>query len=203
MSRNSASFVLGYHGCSKEVGLKALTEGASLMPSNEDFDWLGPGIYFWEADPKRAFEWAEGKVDRGSYEDPFVIGAIIDLGHCLDLMQRENIELLTSSHDALARLCEAAKTELPKNKDPKKLGDGDRLLRFLDCAVIRHLHSAIDAENKRSGGTSPFKPFDTVRGLFVEGKAAYKGGSFFTKTHTQIAVINSECIKGVFRPAGF
>ena len=203
MSRNSASFVLGYHGCSKETGLRALTEGMSLIPSNEDFDWLGPGLYFWEADPERALEWANDKVARGSYTEPFVLGAVIDLGNCLDLLQRENIEFLTKAYDALVRVSKAAKTKLPENRDPKALGKGDKLLRYLDCAVIRHLHSAIEAENKSVGGSAQFKPFDTVRGLFTEGKSAYRGGSFFTKSHIQISVINMECVRGVFRPSGF
>ena len=172
----------------------------ALKPSNEDFDWLGPGIYFWEADPRRALEWARGKMARGAYSSPFVVGAIIDLGNCLDLLQRDNIQLLTGAHDALARINKVAKIGMLRNKDPKKLGQGDRLLRYLDCAVIEHLHSAIEAESGPGGAEAQSKPFDTVRGLFIEGEAAYKGGSFYTKTHTQIAVLNAECIKGVFRP---
>ncbi len=43
-------------------------------------------------------------------------------------------------------------------------------------------------------------PFDTVRGLFVEGNAVYAGGGFYELTHAQIAVRNDTCIKGVFLP---
>ncbi len=64
-------------------------------------------------------------------------------------------------------------------------------MRNLDCAVINHLH-AIRKENS-------LMPFDTVRGIFQEGKPIYADAGFRAKTHIQICVCNSECIKGVFR----
>lgn len=42
-------------------------------------------------------------------------------------------------------------------------------------------------------------PFDTVKGVFVEGEQAYPGSGFSDKTHIQIAVRNPKMIKGVFR----
>jgi len=94
VSRLATSFVLGYHGCDKKVGEKALTGNDELIHSDKKFDWLGPGSYFWESDPQRAMEWAEWKRDRGDYKEPFVIGAAIDLGNCLDLTSRDSLELL-------------------------------------------------------------------------------------------------------------
>ena len=41
--------------------------------------------------------------------------------------------------------------------------------------------------------------FDTVRGLFSEGKPIYRNAKFLEKTHAQIAVCNLSAIKGVFR----
>ena len=79
MYRSTPSYVLGYHGCSKKFGRKALNSGIALEPSDKDYDWLGPGVYFWENDARRAKEWAQAKAASGSYDDPFVIGAIIDL----------------------------------------------------------------------------------------------------------------------------
>ncbi len=70
-------------------------------------------------------------------------------------------------------------------------------MRFLDCAVIRHLHTAIERvpEEKRL-----VAPFDTVRGMFTEGKRLYPGCGYREKTHVQIAVRNADCIKGIFFP---
>ncbi len=45
MHRLSASFILGYHGCRKSVGEKLLA-GADFEPSDNAYDWLGPGVYF-------------------------------------------------------------------------------------------------------------------------------------------------------------
>ena len=56
-----------------------------------------------------------------------------------------------------------------------------------------------DADDNPSG-PEHLEPFDTVRGLFVEGQRAYPGGGFFRKTHTQIAVRSDHCIKGIFVP---
>ena len=35
--------------------------------------------------------------------------------------------------------------------------------------------------------------------VFLEGRPVYEGSGFYGKTHIQIAVRNSDCIKGVFR----
>jgi hypothetical protein len=48
MHELSSSFVLGYHGCDKKVGERVLA-GERLKPSENEYDWLGHGIYFWEA----------------------------------------------------------------------------------------------------------------------------------------------------------
>ena len=141
------------------------------------------------------------KASRGAYDDPFVIGAVIDLGNCLDLLLRENIELLTSAYESLAQINREAGVQMPRNRDPKTVNKGNKLLRFRDCAVIRHLHEIINDNEFNSPSDDLYiEPFDTVRGLFVEGERAYRGGGFFSKTHTQIAVRTDGCIKGVFLP---
>ena len=86
MSRLNASFVLGYHGCDAEVGRSILAGKKKFNASVQSYNWLGDGIYFWGADPVRAWEWADEKVDRGEIKKQFVIGAVIDLRNCLDLM---------------------------------------------------------------------------------------------------------------------
>ena len=44
------------------------------------------------------------------------------------------------------------------------------------------------------------EPFDSVRGLFVEGGEVYPGSGFRSKTHVQICVVNPNCIIGCFIP---
>jgi hypothetical protein len=193
VSRLTTSFVLGYHGCDKDVGMAALHGDLTLTKSEQDYDWLGPGIYFWESDPSRALEWAQSRHKRGKCNSPFVIGAVIDLRNCLNLLERENLELLTAAHESFVAIQTKASVELPVNEDIAKDAHGDKLLRYLDCAVIRNLHSMI-AEDPE------IEPFDTVRGLFVEGGQTYVGSGFNMLTHTQIAVRNEDCIRGIFLP---
>lgn len=186
MSRRATAFVVGYHGCRASVAKKALA-GEALIRSEKSYDWLGPGVYFWENDPQRASEWA-GERYAGQDDGPDSIGALIDLGNCLDLTLRENIDYLKLAYQDLV----ASGAPLPQNRDPRGHGQGDKLLRFLDCAVIQRIHSLIAIEG--------LEPFDTVRGLFVEGEPVYPNARFHEKTHTQIAVLTSACIKAVFVP---
>lgn len=192
MARLHTSFILGFHGCSRDIGEKILSGDGALSGSNQDYDWLGPGIYFWESDPTRAWEWADWKVKRGDYKFPFVVGAIVDLGNCLDLMARDSLELLGQAHESLKTATQAIGDGrgLPVNG---KAGakDEDNLLRYLDCAVVRHLHEAL----KDSG----VDPFDSVRGLFTEGGPLFEGSGFQKKTHVQIAVRSPDLLKGYFR----
>lgn len=195
MSRLATSFVLGYHGCDRSVATKAVLDGSEILQSNRDYDWLGPGAYFWESDPARALEWAKWKASVNHYKDPVVIGAVIDLRNCLDLVAREDIELLREAHASFVKVQTTANLPIPKNGSPKGAKDKDRILRYLDCAVLKHLHGIIET---LSEGDSSIEPFDTVRGMFVEGGKAYTGSGIYRKSHVQIAVRNAACIKGVF-----
>ena len=56
--------VIGFHSCDREVGLKVLNGKDDLMPSTNSWDWLGSGVYFWEQNPYRSAEYAEGNVNK-------------------------------------------------------------------------------------------------------------------------------------------
>lgn len=197
--------MLGYHGCSRELAAKVVNQEVSLAPSDTKFDWVGPGMYFWESDPLRAWEWAEQRShENEEYGDPGVVGAIIDLRHCLDLLNRIDQDLVSNAYESLADLYKKARRKLPQNLNAAKGGDKDRRARALDCEVIKHLHSIMDfrldeAEVGNEGASSiPF--YDTVRAMFTEGEPLYDGAAFYRQSHIQIAVRNPECIKGVFFP---
>ena len=74
--------VLGFHGCDAEVGERLLRgEITQLAHSQNKYDWLGDGIYFWENDPLRAWEFAQRQhakpsTSKGHVKTPFVIGAV-------------------------------------------------------------------------------------------------------------------------------
>ena len=192
--QRNPQIVLGFHGCDKKVADRILNSPKEhLTPSEHDYDWLGDGIYFWLNDPKRAYEWAEHKRERdGEVENPAVIGAISDLGVCLNLSERQSVELIQKSYSDLKEIFASAGydlNEVKKNKVPDK--GGFNLIRPLDCAVIKHAHKIV----KDRGVV-----FDTVYGYFQEGEDAYLGAGIKEKSHVQICVRNKSCIKGYFLP---
>jgi hypothetical protein len=128
-------------------------------------------------------EKTEGKI-----ATPFVLGAIIDLRHCLDLFDLKSMQQVTETHAALVAMFANTHSTLPKNvgNTPDKAG------RMLDCAVLNALHSL----RKENGQLD----YDTVRGPFLEGDPIYPGAGFRSHSHIQICVRNSACIKGFFRP---
>jgi hypothetical protein len=181
----SASFVLGYHGCDTTVA-ERLLKNQAFKPSQNDYDWLGEGVYFWEANPLRGLEFATESVHRkgSNIRNPTVTGAVIDLGYCLDLTTSRGLQQVRTAHEKLERVFQEAGAAMPQNRP-------DGIRHNLDCAVINYLHR-LEAKEKKP-------PFDTVKGIFIEAPDLYPGSAFGSKNHVQIAVRNLDCIKGVFR----
>jgi hypothetical protein len=183
-----------------------LLAGEAIKPSDKKYDWLGPGAYFWEADPHRALEFAEAKVKPGGYTKAAVVGAVIDLGNCLDMSNRQNVELFRAYHRSFLAVQSLGGLPVPENEDARGDPNKDRLLRYLDRAVFVHLHNSIakaakTGNRKKDAGNPAVQPFDTVRGVFTEGGPLYDGCGFYERTHVQIAVRNiAECIVGFFKP---
>lgn len=193
MYSKKSGLIIGFHGCDETVR-DAVIKGEELRPSVNSYDWLGNGVYFWESDPLRAYEWAEmlSKNPSSSVKTPAVLGAVIDLGHCLDLTNRGSVQFLQMGYQVLKKQFDIMKKTMPQNKNIS--GNNDLLLRYLDCSVIQTLQTTL--KNSAELGM----PFDSVRGLFIEGKPAYEGAGFSEKTHTQICIVNPNCIKGYFLP---
>ncbi|XZF13047.1 hypothetical protein ACTHGU_14770 [Chitinophagaceae bacterium MMS25-I14] len=180
--------VIGFHSCDKEVGLKVLNGADNLIPSENKWDWLGHGIYFWEQDAERALEYAienaQGKqFNKTPAKTPFVLGAIVDLGNCLNLVESESLKILSAAHNGLHEVIAKTGIKMPVNKKDN---------RRLDCAVIQYIHES----NKKEGKL----PYDTVRCAFPEGENVYPGASITSRLHIQVCVLNPACIKGFFLP---
>ena len=197
MYSNLPNLVLAFHGCDEETYKKVLYNHESLLPSLNSYDWLGNGIYFWENSLSRAKEWAISYCERHNKKypnkekkTPAVIGAVISLGHCLNLTDYGSSEILKSGYEILSYELAIIGQEMPINKDIK--GSRDLLLRELDCAVIERIHQYNKELGKRS--------YDSVRGIFIEGKPVYSKSGIMEKTHVQICIINPNCIKGYFKP---
>jgi hypothetical protein len=176
-----ARIILGYHGAktgdAAEFARKLLLAEVGVeewRPSENEFDWLGHGIYFWEHSPERARRWAgTGGI---------VIGAVIQLGNCLDLTDLRCTELLAASFADVARYYSEKNLPLPQNSG-RELKN-----RKLDCLVINKLDAGISGQ------------VQTVRGAFEEGDQAFPGAALKKETHIQVAVRDMHCILGIFRP---
>ena len=189
------SFVLGFHGCDKAVCEKIISGLDTLRNSTNEYDWLGHGMYFWENDPNRALEYAEllkkhPERTTTPITTPYVLGAVIDLGRCLNLIEYKALDVLRGAYDMFAAAQKKAGLPLPAQKPLSE--ERDVLKRPLDCAVIESLHQYL-YDNKKA-------EYHSVRGVFWEGGDLYTNAGFKTKNHIQICVRNPNCIKGYFLP---
>lgn len=187
-SRYSLPHILGYHGCDASIGEAVLAGRKPLRPSKKEYDWLGSGIYFWVDSPERAWDWATNHPVQGKIRKPFVVGALIYPGLCLNLTDYGVMDQLRAAQKVVATAYDHDPEKMPKNTKPK---DGICLLRPLDCAVIETLHQLRKEQNEPD--------YDSVYGVFDEGDAAYPGAGFKSKTHIQIAVRDPSIVVGYFR----
>lgn len=163
------NLVLGFHGCDLNTYDNVLIKHQELKKSANSYDWA---------------------EKRYGQENAAVIGAVIDLGVCLNLTDYHSSALLRRGYQLLKTRYETLGYELPKNGRRNKYDDV--LLRDLDCAVIQQLH---EYNLGKDGQT-----YDSVRGVFIEGKEVYPGAEVREKTHIQLCIVNPNCIKGLFSP---
>lgn len=197
MYKRKNGLIIGFHGCDISVRDKIVCDNKlHLNFSDNDYDWLGKGIYFWENNYERAINFAEFLKKNPSHNSkqkiktPAVIGAIIDLGYCFDLLETDNLIKLKKTYEYLKEVTINVNSELPQNTPFKN--SKDLIVRKLDCAVINLLHK-LNFDNQQP-------EFDSIRAPFFEGDDLYENAGFKEKNHIQIAVRNPNSIKGYFIP---
>ena len=152
-------------------------------------------IYFWENSFPRVL--CSGRPNRAGGKipeslNPPLLGAVIDLGNCLNLLDSGSTRMLRDGYEYLKAVQSRAGEPMPTNENlPKRHG---HLLRRLDCAVLNAVHLVILEQNGM--------PFDSVRAAFIEGETVYPQAGFRDKNHIQICVRNPACIKGYFHVLG-
>jgi hypothetical protein len=169
--------VIAYHGTTADVA-EQLVNGEPFRASNNDDDWFGTGVYFWEYAPKQAWWWASTFKRK---QHPAVVGSIIRLGQCLDLLDPVNVATLKTFHDDTVNKWNVANMEIPKNGNQHKK---------LDCAIFNLFYDQ----------STPV--IETARAVYVptqSAKRAWARSWIYEESHIQICVRRPKNILAVWR----
>lgn len=185
--------IVGYHGTSRSKA-EDIVRRQRFTPSENKHDWLGNGVYFWEHAPRQALWWAQRRFEK----EAAVVGSMIRLGNCLDLLDPENARQLRAFHDELKSALEIEGKTLPNNRNTKK---------FRDCFVLEAYYKNVEENNAER--------LDSARGVYVPtpGAAQEEQGGFRLwerswltfDAHIQICIrpdAASQCILGTWPLVG-
>src|SRR5262249_31971950 len=144
-----------------------------LAAESEPLRLAGPRNLLLGHGPERARTWGGGGV----------IGAIIQLGNCLDLTDGKFTTGLRAMYRTLKQQARREGKVLAGNRGKR---------RGLDCLVINRL-----VESAEGGSGGRFQP---ARCPFLEGSPAFPGSAIRRDSHMQLVVFDKRCLLGVFRP---
>lgn len=196
-----AKRVIGYHGTTERNADLILADGFAL--SENSWDWLGRGVYFFEAAPSMALQWAVDYIRRKQLNDmPAVLSAEIDLSSSIDLLDDVWDDAIKEAAEKLERdgRCERQHgLRLRSTKSRKAVvvcdyempPDSNRR-NHCDCQVI----NAVWGDAKDRGFTA-----SSIRAPFVLGRQLFSNSYLFNESHVQIAVIDQACLRDIRRIA--
>src|SRR5690606_573814 len=112
-----------------------------------------------------------------------ILGSMIRLGFCFDLLDPYNVDELKSFHNRYVEAAVAAGQKVEDNANHRK---------FLDCKVFQYAFAAIEAEEKQG--------VDSARAVYVptHGTRVWKRSWISKYAHIQICVRNPDCILGTW-----
>lgn len=164
-----------------------------MRPSLQDYDWLGRGIYFWQAAPIRAWMWKRHfalKRDRAGADETVVLEyrLTVNLTHCLDLLDIRWHGLLGATGRGVSEGWRIAGVD--------EATIHQRLLRnarrraphphFLDCAAVNQVCERLEhAHNIR---------IMLVRAAFQQLGTIYPYSAFHEGDHVQVAIRDPNAI---------
>lgn len=173
--------VVAYHGTRRETALRIVTGETKFVQSQNDDDWLGHGVYFWEHAPEQAWAWARQRYAKSS--TVAVLGALVRLGQCFDLLDPANSRVLGALHKDMLSEYEQRRQTVPKNFKAKK---------YLDCATMQFAYVALKAQGF---------VVQTSRGVYVPARGSgrlWKNSWLSQEAHIQLCVRDSSCIMGAW-----
>ncbi len=156
--------VEGFHGTDGKSAASILESGFEI--SRNVWDWLGDGVYFFQDAPVRAWEWARSRYGT----EAAVVGSIIRLESCMDLLDIGWSRVLGDSYDSFLRMLKEAGLPLPVQT---------RGAHRLDRTVVNYVVGVL-----REQGVE----IRAVRGAFSEGEPVFPTSALFDRAHVQVAV---------------
>lgn len=199
--------VVAYHGTVEEYAFSIVEKKRSpeyWLVSDNAYDWLGPGIYFFQDAPLRALLYAEKRADqlrqaKGVDHQPAVIRARFKLGVCLDFLDADTAGYVRFVHALM--VADGHAPELPSQTsfEPRtgprrrlRILEGQyrgagNILHLLDREVMKYAIEYLNEyENLR---------IDSIRCAFVDGYPLYSSSWLFDLAHVQLCVLNvGNCI---------
>ncbi|MDR3571702.1 MAG: hypothetical protein P4L81_05940 [Candidatus Pacebacteria bacterium] len=142
-----------------------------------DWDWLGTGVYFWVENYRMAELWGK-KIERENVknEKSMILKCQIGLGECLNLADRGNVWPFSKFCKQLSEIDEFANF---KKNMPGGTGhplEGESVYRHFDHRLIDEYDSALGVH------------FDTILGVFENGKPIVDGSDIYRYNSVQLAV---------------
>jgi len=175
IARNKAGqVVLAYHGTQNNLVGGIIENGFKV--SQNQYDWLGDGVYFFQDAPVRAKFW--GNSQYGSQSA--VIGAKINLTGCMDLIDVSWSHFLADIYNELIEKFKTEKVPIPVQSNGA---------HRLDRAVLNYAINSLQDTGV---------VVKSIRGVFAEGDAIYPNSALFDKSHVQIAVRDVSVIEEVW-----
>ncbi|EER62330.1 conserved hypothetical protein [Acidovorax delafieldii 2AN] len=174
--------VLAYHGC--DITTRDGFVRGQITPeiSENRYDWLGKGLYFFEGDWKRALNLANFAhshpdlfLTQKPIATPAVVGTVLDVDRWLDLTTQEGIEDFTRAAEAVVRGSAENGEPQPENK-AAYVGDKDLLHRAFDKAACDMVHAwreraCKDAfQRMDTASVVAYAPYQAARGAYEQGE---------------------------------
>lgn len=134
---NERIIARGYHGTTIKAAVD-IKSHLNFEREDQDWHWLGYGIYFWQDTPLRAWEWAEHKVredlKNGKHSEPAVISASIDLSKCLDMLDTRFWPLVDSAWTNVAEFYASLGEPAPQQIGPLEAFSYAALSRVIETS---------------------------------------------------------------------
>ena len=164
----------GFHGTTEANAESILENG--FNPSENPYDWLGGGVYFFQDAPHAAHDYAK-KYCREHGGEPAVLRSQIRLASCADLFDTELNDIFGAIYEKYSQVNES----IPVNRGGYR--PLDRTVMDYACLILKEDYNA---------------RVQCVRAIFIEvdeEERLFPGSLIYRTSHVQIAVRDTTLIK--------